>query len=290
MRILLATDGSSYARHAARFLASLLDPDVPVHIDLVAVRRPDSGTHASSSRNGYRPAGGSGLDLGDPERWLDAAQAPLERPGVRFERVIRTGDPAREIVEHVRSHAPDLVAAGTKGCGATPFFELGHVARALLQEVGIPTLLVRKGGGGYSRERPSTQRVDSDGGQRRVGLRALLATIEDGARSGPAWKSLGALSLGTDELPVLPFPVDGGYRPREVDRETRRSDADLLILDTGVGDLPRTGIPGGAARTTVWTAPCSVLILRDDRSSDRSGYPSPGDRPPTRLNVSEPRI
>lgn len=290
MRILLATDGSSYARHAARFLDSLLHTGASIHIELVAVQPPDSGTRAPSKRGGYRPAGGVGLDFGDPERWLDEAQAPLDRPGIQFERTIRTGDPAREVVDLVRRRLPDLVVAGAKGCGATPFFELGHVARALLQEISVPTLLVRKGGGGYSREQPSTRLAKPGAKPGRTGLRALLATIEASARKDLGWESFGALSLGDEELPVLPFPADRGYQPREVDREARRSDTDLLILDTGIGTSSAAGIPGSAARTTAWTAPCSVLILRNDRHPDPSGFEDRTERSGPQLRVAEPRL
>jgi len=54
MHILLGTDGSSYALAAARFLSTLLHPEVRAHVDLVTVLDPE-GVDAPTPRRGPRP-------------------------------------------------------------------------------------------------------------------------------------------------------------------------------------------------------------------------------------------
>ncbi|TVP58850.1 MAG: universal stress protein [Gemmatimonadales bacterium] len=271
MRVLLATDGSSYAREAARFLNNLLHHEVAAQIDVVAVRPTAmSGDGMIRPRaRGFHPVAAELPGCSTPEDWLLEARRELTNPGLTIESVELSGDPVRLVVERSVSIRYDLVVAGAKGCGATPFFELGTVARALLQDSPASTLLVRKGGGGYARE------FSTPSGHRPA--RALIASAGPAASPGsdptPEWPLLASFALDSGEIPVVPCLPGHGYQPREVDREARRGEVDLLIID-GRGPDDATGISSSAARTTVWTAPCSTLLLRDGRRRTPTSSPA----------------
>ncbi len=268
MKILVATDGSSYSREAARFLNNLLHHEVAAQVDIVAVRAvADSGDQVVRRRaRGFHPVAAELPGCSTPADWLREARRELTNPRLTIESVELSGDPARLLVERSTSVRYDLVVAGAKGCGATPFFELGSVARALLQDSPASTLLVRKGGGGYARE------FSADTGHRPA--KALIASAGPPAKSEsePNWPLIAAFAIDSAEIPVVPCHPGHGYQPREVDRQARRGEVDLLIVDGRTSD-EATGISSSAARTTVWTAPCSALLLKDGRRRGQPQHP-----------------
>ena len=67
----------------------------------------------------------------------------LTRAGVPFERVMRIGEPAQEIVSFADEWAADLIAMGTRGQGALSAMLLGSVAQKVIALSKVPVLIVQ---------------------------------------------------------------------------------------------------------------------------------------------------
>jgi nucleotide-binding universal stress UspA family protein len=139
MDLLLATDGSCYARAAATFLRSHLDPAARVRIHLVAVIPPPGLADDSPAFDRYSEDRGVGP--ADAHEWLGRTRDELGTALTPASIRILEGTPEDVLVGEARSR--DLVVAGVKGCGAAPFFELGRVAGGLLRNLDCSVLLVR---------------------------------------------------------------------------------------------------------------------------------------------------
>jgi nucleotide-binding universal stress UspA family protein len=291
MKILLATDGSSYALEAARFLRFRLDLRAVELVQLTAVADPGPEGRASPpAQDRARRAG---------QEWIDATRAILDGADVPVVGRVLIGDASRTLVEEAGSGEFDLVVAGVKGRGAAPFFELGGVAVALKQNVRGPLLLVRP---------PASSRAPEPKAGSVSPMRVLLPTYGGGEDVQVAWRMLGSFRLarGSVEIAALLGGSTGstggrartrwagmsraerrtraqswlastlpslsttqvvssslleGRPVREIERRIGETGADLLVLS-----LAEPGTDGGdAARVAeelVWFAPCSVLLAR----------------------------
>lgn len=291
MKILLATDGSSYALEAARFLRTRLDLRSVELIQLTAVA--GSGPEGQASPPAQDQARRAG------QKWIDATRTVLDGVDVPVVGRVLTGDAGRTLVEVAGSGEFDLVVAGVKGRGAAPFFELGGVAVALKQNVRGPLLLVRP---------PVGTRAPGATAGSLPPMRVLLPTHGGGEDVQLAWRMLSSfrLSRGSVEIAALLGSSTGstggrtrtrwaggsraerrthaqswlastlpslsttqvvcsslleGRPVREIERRIGETGADLLVLS-----LPAPGADGNeAARVAeelVWFAPCSVLLAR----------------------------
>jgi nucleotide-binding universal stress UspA family protein len=76
----------------------------------------------------------------------NAALAPiaalLDAEGVSYERMLRTGDPAHEIVRVANEWSADLIALGRHGHGGMIAILLGSVAQKVIATSPVPVLLV----------------------------------------------------------------------------------------------------------------------------------------------------
>jgi nucleotide-binding universal stress UspA family protein len=137
---LLATDGSRYARAAARFLARFV-PGEGRHADVLTV----IPNEPRSKRRTYGHAREMSAQWrGAALTRLDATAATLEGCGYAVRKMTRVGDPVREVVAQCGEEAYDLIVAGAKGRGASPFFPPGSVALAILEKTRGNALLVRE--------------------------------------------------------------------------------------------------------------------------------------------------
>lgn len=73
---------------------------------------------------------------------LAPAAALLEQEGVAFERVLRVGDPAHEIVTFAVEWQADLIAIGRHGHTALQAWLMGSVAQKVIAASSVPVLLV----------------------------------------------------------------------------------------------------------------------------------------------------
>lgn len=149
--ILLATDGSSHALDAARFLRSLVAPGLVEQITVLAVTQPISS-------NPFFAESQVGLGIAIPqETWetlARTAQAQAQEAVQRtakelvdlaptIEALVRDGSPADEIVHAARDLHVELIVLGSRGWGTVRSVLLGSVSERVLHLAHCPVLVVR---------------------------------------------------------------------------------------------------------------------------------------------------
>lgn len=293
MKILLATDGSRHSREAIRLLRTLAarrDFDV----EIVAVVPP-----AASVAPGASPLPHPRLEdqvTSDVARsWLAAAEAELATAGLQVRTELLSGTPEVALVERCREGAHDLVVAGVKGRGATPFFELGRVASHLVRWSPASVLLVRKRAARRSMDRPVDRPMDRPMGAESPdaqGFRILLPTdghagcleasrklvealspdqatvdlvnVEAPSRepdTARRWLSRAAGDMTWGRSPARSSVLRG--RPAAaIARWATASDIDLVVLGTEAPRGSTASRLGRTGRELAWSSPCSVLMVR----------------------------
>jgi nucleotide-binding universal stress UspA family protein len=287
MKILLATDGSRHARQAVRLLRTLAR-ERDFDVEVVAVLPP--ATPFASGDADADAGNGSVLprleDQVPPEtarEWLAAAAADLTSSGLNVRTDLLVGTPEEALVERCREGGHDLIVAGVKGRGATPFFELGRVATHLVRWSPASVLLVRKRmGRTAARTGTATSR----------GFRILLPTDGHAECLEASRKVLEALSPDQARVEILnveePSEARDGSRrwlsnavvgltwgralPRSntlqgrpaaaIARWASASETDLVVLGTGRPLGSTASRLGRTGRELAWSSPCSVLMVR----------------------------
>lgn len=172
MRLLIATDGSRYAREAARFGALLADA-LDAEWSLVGV--------AESFR-----------DRGEIHRHLDELAREL-RPDEPPIITMRQGNPTSEILSEIEESEADLLVVGARGRSSVSRWLLGDTAQQLASRAPIPLVIVRKG-------RPAIDKIlvctaGGEGGRRDAEYGGMIA-----AQTGAEMVILHVLS----QVPVHP--------------------------------------------------------------------------------------
>lgn len=87
-----------------------------------------------------------GLDPEARQRWaeLEADAARLRALGYAAQALVRLGQPVEEIVAYVEAERPDLIAMVTHGHSGLGQLIFGSVAQAVLAQVEIPLLVLRR--------------------------------------------------------------------------------------------------------------------------------------------------
>ncbi|MEX2530723.1 MAG: universal stress protein [Gemmatimonadota bacterium] len=301
MKVLFATDGSRYALEAARFLARRLCSRSEVEIDVLAVFQSDEGAPSTSEKP---PPAGEAQEVrpttarAEAQRWVTDARGALEGPGRKVGAKVLGGPPEEVVVGESQGY--DLVVLGVKGRGASPFFELGRVARATLQRSLASVLLVRPPSEEGGEKAEDRFRVLLSAEEEDPGLHASwdmlhpfsssdteveIVTVMPEASHGMAlaarttpgreprhrvreranrWLNRTLTSLPASGRPVRPLLLEG--RPAsELGYRAVESGADLLVMGGGRARTrdPRPSSPLGAtARELAWSSPCSVLLVR----------------------------
>ncbi|MBM3395892.1 MAG: universal stress protein, partial [Betaproteobacteria bacterium] len=141
-RVLLAVDGSDYARRAAEYVVAmkqaLREPD-SMRIHLANVQRPVSGDVSTF-------IAAKTLQEYHHEHSVEATadvQALLDKAGVKYEVHERVGEPGEMLVELAQSIGCDLIVMGTRGLGGHTAALLGSVAQSTLEKSTIPVTLVK---------------------------------------------------------------------------------------------------------------------------------------------------
>ena len=124
MQVLLATDFSGLARHAAE-LAADYARRLGARLHLLYVAWPDD-------------------DGGARERLAELARDVA--PNVETVTAVAIGRPATEIVRYAASHAINLIVMGTHGRTGVSRVLTGSVAEAVVRTAGRPVLTVPDGG------------------------------------------------------------------------------------------------------------------------------------------------
>jgi nucleotide-binding universal stress UspA family protein len=142
MKILLATDGSKSAQHAAKFASKLLRQMTAKagSITVISVHD-DAGLRHARAVVGASVVADYLRELSDKE--LKPALKVLDAAGVKHDMIVRTGHVAQEIVDCARTGKFDMIVLGAKGRSALADMLLGSVAQRVLSTSGVPVLLVR---------------------------------------------------------------------------------------------------------------------------------------------------
>lgn len=204
-RVLVPLDGSARADGIVPPLAHLLGG----RLDEVVLLRVLSPRDPPDAREGVR-------------QHLAVVRGELEGLGARVTTVVRTGDPAREILAAMNEHAPDVVALSSHGRGGLSRLIRGSVAERVLRRATAPVLLVTP----RALDQRVERRVDRilvplDGTERSA---AVLPVVEELARAHGAevvlariaWEGLQrpllAATLATDKLAASLRPYEARLR------------------------------------------------------------------------------
>lgn len=143
LRILLAADGSSMARNAARYAIQRFSlPNDQCQVDVLHVHfRVPSRAAAALGReivqSYYRE---------EMEQALKPVKEMLDAKSVPYRSFGKVGTPAEQIARHAEEAQTDLVVMGSHGLGGAKGLLLGSVAQAVIAGSSVPVLIVREGG------------------------------------------------------------------------------------------------------------------------------------------------
>lgn len=298
MKILLATDGSPSAQHAERLVAAITWPagseiDV-LHVDLLADVEMDTATeHFIKAHSAVRHLG---------EERLAALVERLQAAGRTIRGATVSGRPATAIVSQAERLGADLVVIGSHGHGALASLALGSVAAEVVDRAPCPVLVARRSAVG-----PIVLGTDGSPGALRA--ESLIATWPFLAREQVRVVSVSRLLppwYATAEAGGAPA-IDGELIQQLLDEAKAESSrlaaeavgrltargvaAQAMVLQGAAGDglldavnesgaqlvvvgsRGNTGLTrlllGSVARSILYQAPCSVLIVRDPEPAER---------------------
>ena len=151
-RVLIATDGSECALHAARTAVTLLRPEAVTVLSVVDVR-----SEVAVTGTGLLGAEPLAMPLADPGAAAELddaltadARASVERTAsglgggdLQVDRVVAHGDPATEIVRVAEDGGFDVVVVGSHGSGFVKRVLVGSVSNHVVHHSTRPVLVVR---------------------------------------------------------------------------------------------------------------------------------------------------
>lgn len=129
-RIVIGTDGSSYAMAAAAFLGQLPLPD-GTEIHVVCVIDPFVEDMLGSSL------------MAETEGLLERTAAAIRRPGLQVVTELRRGNADHQLLAVAEAARAELVVVGSQGLTALGEFILGSVARSVVHHAHCSVLVAR---------------------------------------------------------------------------------------------------------------------------------------------------
>jgi nucleotide-binding universal stress UspA family protein len=142
-KILIPLDGSVCAERVLAHLRWLAPPE---NSEIVLIRVVESAYYVYGSM-GYAAPDLLTSIYSEAEQYLQAQALHLRELEYAVTTKVCVGDPASEILDVAKSQKVDLVAMSTHGRSGFMRFILGSVAERVLQQVTVPTFLVRDGAG-----------------------------------------------------------------------------------------------------------------------------------------------
>lgn len=150
MKVLIATDGSELAQHAAAQAADLLDR--PSEVVVVAVLTDVPGSEAGGFEGPVEtPAEQEQTwkqQQADANGAISATIDSLGAWATRADRRIEIGDPGGVICAVAEEITADVVVVGSHGKGVLKRVFLGSVSEHVLRNAPCPVLVVRRGAEG----------------------------------------------------------------------------------------------------------------------------------------------
>lgn len=296
MKVLLATDGSSASREAEWFLCRVSFPR-PVELTLatvVAVPR------LATMRREF-PASISEL----LDEYHAKATAMLDAEAQRFEGIdgsvqtrVLSGHPADEIIQAAGEMHSDLIVLGARGRTAAERFLLGSVSQKVARYAPCSVLVMRSTGFAQAPDRPLKIIVAHDGSASSQNAVRLMASIPWGEgveiavvsvmtvamhfgmeiyqKTEPLYKqeraeAQEALAWAVDQFKrstpnVCSELCEGESAADQIVGVAERMPADIIVTgDRGRSRLEKF-LLGSASQGVLAHAPCSVWIVREQRS------------------------
>ena len=141
MRILIAADGSTYTKLAARHVSEHVDwfAQAPeIHVVHIEPLLPYPGAQRVVGK-----AAVLAYEQAESEAALAVAQAELDKAHLPYRTAWRIGDVASELGQYVRENGIDLLVMGSHGKGALASLALGSVTQKCIALLDVPVLIVR---------------------------------------------------------------------------------------------------------------------------------------------------
>ena len=141
MKILLCSDGSEHARRAAEYLVSHLEwfKERPM-VKVLTVHRPFP---LPSAQRVVGKQAVESYQKEEAQKALEVCGEAFRKAGVEYDSSWRVGEPAQEILAHVKEHGIDLIVMGSHGHGKLYTIAMGSVASEVLRNAPVPVLFVR---------------------------------------------------------------------------------------------------------------------------------------------------
>jgi nucleotide-binding universal stress UspA family protein len=298
MRVLLATDGSSCAAIAIDLVRNIPWPDGTV-IHVVSAVEPQVAAYGPTVIG----AAGDAADRQAPmisavESDLKRIAMTLARPGREVEAHVLLGRPASAIVDSAQALGVDLIVVGSRGHGTIASMLLGSVSAEVADHARCPVLVARDS----SWRRVTLATDGSDFARRAENLVARSpifartpVSVVSVADTDLAWPSALALSgfPGSYDYPAeeqariaehRSLADESSARLNSAGREAsarwadgdpaavlikaaRNDEMDVIVVGThGLTGARRT-LVGSVSRNVMLHAPCSVLVVREERAA-----------------------
>ncbi len=139
--ILVAVDGSSHAAAAAREAIEIAVRD-GARLTLIHVL---AAPHAIFIAGPYMPPPLMPLTSPEAEALLDELASSVPE-GTPVHAIVRTGNPADEILKRAEGSQHDLIVMGSRGHGGAASLLLGSVSRSVVHRSTVPVVVVHVDG------------------------------------------------------------------------------------------------------------------------------------------------
>lgn len=142
MKILIAADGSSYTRAAARHVARharLLKSSPEIHLIHVHAPLPYPGVAGTVGKKAVQS-----YQRDESRKALAIAEKELAKARLDYTSAWVVGDAAEQIARYAKKEGVDLIVTGSHGHGALASLALGSVATKLVAISKVPVLIVPK--------------------------------------------------------------------------------------------------------------------------------------------------
>lgn len=139
MKILVPIDGSELSMDAVRYALRLVHQGLHASFVLATVLEPSGMSEILMMPD---PQAREAVNQSVGAQTLDAAALLLEAAGVQFEREVRSGYVATEIIDVAECFACDAVIMGAGGAGVLRSALLGSVSQAVLHAATVPVTIV----------------------------------------------------------------------------------------------------------------------------------------------------
>lgn len=139
MKILVPIDGSELSLNAVRYALRLIHQGLHANFVLATVLEPSGMSELLMMPD---PQEREAVNQSVGAQTLDAAATLLEAAGVHFEREVRTGYAATEIVDVAECFGCDAIMIGARGLGTLRSALLGSVSQAVLHAATMPVTIV----------------------------------------------------------------------------------------------------------------------------------------------------